>query len=234
MKTKDKKKKKIIHEDKNILVINKPAGLMVHSDGKTKEKTLVDWLVKKDPSIKKVGDEPELRPGIVHRLDRGTSGVLIIAKNQKTFEELKNQFQERSVKKIYEAIVWGWLKEERGTISASIGRSPKFGKFSAGRGKRGTIREAVTEYKVLKKFTDNKNNKWSHVEVYPKTGRTHQIRVHFNYINHPVACDALYGGEKCLPKINRLALHAATIEFVTGNKKMRFKAPLPPDFKKAL
>ena len=104
MKTKDKKEIKIIHEDKNILVINKPAGLMVHSDGKTKEKTLVDWLVKKYPSIKKVGDEPELRPGIVHRLDRGTSGVLIIAKNQKTFEELKNQFQERSVKKIYAGI----------------------------------------------------------------------------------------------------------------------------------
>ena len=175
------------------------------------------------------------RPGIVHRLDKETSGVLVIAKNQETFEEIKIQFQERKIKKAYLAIVWGFVKDEKGTISASIGRSANFGKFIASRGKRGKIREAITEYKVLKRFVDKNDNKWTLVEVHPKTGRTHQIRVHFNYINHPVSCDKLYGGKKaCLFGLSRLALHAKSLEFEKDGKKLKFEAPLPEDLRQTL
>jgi 23S rRNA pseudouridine1911/1915/1917 synthase len=231
----------VIHEDKNILVLNKPAGLMVHSDGKTSEKTLADWLVKRNPSIKKVGEPISIgekiiyRPGIVHRLDRETSGVILVAKNQKTFEELKKQFQERKVKKIYDAIVFGWPKEEKGRIAASIGRSAKFGKFIASRGKRGQLREAITDYRVVKKFTDKNGVKWAHLKVFPKTGRTHQIRVHFSYLNHPVAGDKLYGGKKpFLKNLPRLALHASEISFDLFGKSFKFTAPSPIDFQKGI
>jgi len=221
----------IIYEDQNIVAINKPAGLLVHSNGKTKEKTLVDWLVKKYPQLKKVGDEPETRPGLVHRLDKDTSGVLLIAKNQKTFEELKKQFQEKQIQKIYLALVWGEVKKEKGVVSASIGRSAKFGRFIASRGKRGKIREAVTEYKVLKRFLQ-----FTFLELKPKTGRTHQLRVHMKFLNHPIVCDKLYAPNRPCPVLGlgRLALHAQAIEFTLSQKKMRLEASLPADFKRAL
>ena len=214
---------------------------MVHGDGKTKKKTLADWLLEKYPAIKKVGEPMDIngkiihRPGIVHRLDKETSGVLVIAKNQKTLEELKEKFKERKVKKVYEAVVFGWLKDDKGRISASIGRSAKFGKFIASRGKRGQLREAITDYRVVKRFIDEKERKWTHVKVFPQTGRTHQIRVHFNYLNHPVSCDKLDGGEKdCVTGLPRLALHASSIEFEIRGKKMAFVALPPPDFRKVL
>ena len=255
----------ILYEDKDILAINKPAGLVVHSDGrstslttsKTTEPTLVDWLIKKYPEtrpvrdregsqrefisngIKDVGElgrnsegEEILRSGIVHRLDRETSGVMLIAKTQKAFDILKKQFQNREVKKIYHAFVWGSVKADEGTVDRPIGRSSKdFRMWSAQRGARGEMREAVTEYKVLKRLDD-----YSFVEISPKTGRTHQIRVHFKAINYPLVADKLYAPKKeNTLGFKRLALHSYQITFkdVAGESRT-VVAPYPEDFANAV
>jgi len=229
----------ILYEDTNILVIDKPAGISVHSDGRSKEKTITDWVLKNYPKMAKVGEpigEGEnaiLRPGIVHRLDKDTSGVLVLAKTQKAHEFLKTQFQERTIKKIYNTVVHGFIKDERGVINKSIGRSPSdFRKRLAGRGARGELREAITEYRVLKRFEDKKN-KYTYLEVRPKTGRTHQIRVHMKFVNHPVVCDELYNPGKPAPKgFERLALHAKSIEFKNlKDESIKIESPLPEEFK---
>jgi 23S rRNA pseudouridine1911/1915/1917 synthase len=202
-----------------------------------------------------VGDEERviLRPGIVHRLDRETSGVLIIVKNQETFEHLKKQFKNHRIEKTYRSFVYGFVKDpvaslktgKRGIISAPIGRSPSDVRmWTAGRGvaNKETARDAVTEYIVLKRFVDDEelpkdiNHQFSYVEAYPKTGRTHQIRVHMRYINHPVVSDSLYRAskEKGLG-FDRLALHAMKISFyLEGGQKIEVEAPLPDDFLKVI
>jgi 23S rRNA pseudouridine1911/1915/1917 synthase len=233
---------KTLYEDTNILVIDKPSGISVHSDGKTKEKTIADWFVKKYPKTKNVGelilvDDKEIkRPGIVHRLDKETSGVLLLAKNQKAYEFLKSQFKNREIRKSYNAVVSGWVKNERGTINKSIGRSPNdFRKRLAGRGARGELREAITEFSVLKRFKD-KDNKFTCLAVRPKTGRTHQIRVHMKFVNHPVVHDSLYNPGKPCPKgFDRLALHARTLEFkdLKGNT-VKIESPLPKEFENVI
>ena len=255
---------KILFEDKNVLVIDKPAGIMVHSDGKTKTKTISDWLLLNYPSIKNVGEpfiiereggkkEKILRPGIVHRLDKETSGALIIAKNQKTFLFLKDQFQNHKVKKVYKAFVYGYVSDpkaslatgKRGVINVPIGRSQKdIRAYTAGRGAREPLKDAVTEYIILNKFTDTKNadnkkdpeHQYSYVEAYPKTGRTHQIRVHMRYINHPVVSDPIYRGAKDLSLgMKRLALHAHFVTFYLPSGELKqVEAPLPADFKKVI
>lgn len=233
----------ILYEDKDVLVINKPAGLVVHPDGKTKEKTLVDWLLKKYPRIKNVGEPIVLddgtkiiRPGIVHRIDRDTTGCLIIAKNQKSYEFLKEQFQERKVHKVYHAFVYGILKEDRGMINRPIGRSINdFRKWTAQRGIRGEMREAVTYFKTLKTKGD-----FSFIEALPKTGRTHQIRVHFNALNHPIVQDYLYATDFYLKKrgqlgFKRTALHAKDLEIMLpSGKLLKVTAPYPEDFAEAV
>ena len=233
-----KKEIQIIYEDENIVALNKPSGLVVHSDGKTKEETLVDWILEKYPEIKGVGEPVELpggtvvdRPGIVHRLDRGTSGVIVIAKNQETFLFLKRQFKDRKIKKVYRAIVRGKFKEGRGTVDRPIGKNRKDFRVWSVVNTRGTTRDAVTEYKVLCSFGD-----FSYIEVYPKTGRTHQIRVHMKSIQRPIVGDSLYSGssENELG-INRVALHAFSLTFsIRGGKEVKIEAELPDDFKKAL
>lgn len=256
-------KPKVLYEDTNILVLNKPAGLAVHGDQKTvDEKTVASFLIENYPKIKNIGEPMEveiaggkkmkiLRPGIVHRLDRETSGVLIVAKNQKTFESLKEQFQNHTIKKIYRAFVYGFVSDpkaslgtgKKGVINVPIGRSPRdIRMWTAGRGAREPLRDAVTEYIVLERFCDNQKKKnevthqFSYVEVYPKTGRTHQIRVHMRYINHPVVSDPLYSGakDKALG-MERLALHAYSITFRLPSGELKtVEAPLPSDFKKAI
>ncbi len=259
---------KILYEDSNILAIDKPSGISVHPDGRTKEKTITDWVLKNYPKMKNVG-EPMLieikkekieikRPGVVHRLDRDTSGVLLLAKNQKAHEFLKKQFQDREVKKTYVAIVAGWLKDDRGIINKKIGRSPTdFRKYSASRGARGEMRDAVTQYKVLQRFTlpapslrrEGKLHqahpakgewlkaegvsKFTYLELYPKTGRTHQIRVHMKSIDHPVVCDILYDPKGVCPKgIKRMALHAKSIEFKNlKGDSVKVESVLPLFFK---
>ncbi len=233
----------ILYEDKDVVVINKPAGLVVHPDGKTKEKTLVDWILAEYPRTKNVGEPiilndgtEVLRPGIVHRIDRETSGALIIAKNKKSYEFLKEQFKERKVHKVYQAFVYGELKDERGMINRPIGRSPSdFRKWSSTRGARGEMREAITYFKVLK-IKDG----ITFVEAMPKTGRTHQIRVHFSAVNHPVIQDELYAPRFYLEKENQLgfkrtALHARQLEItLPSDKLLKITAPYPKDFEEAI
>ncbi len=223
---------KVLYEDSNILAIDKPSGILVHSDQKSGEKTILDLFLKKYPRLE-----------LVHRLDRETSGVLLLAKNQKAHEFLKKQFQDRTIKKTYYTIVSGWVKNDHATINKPIGRSPKdFRRHLAGRGVRGELREAITEYRVLKCFTVS-GNKFTYLEIHPKTGRTHQIRVHMKFINHPVACDSLYNPDSPCPKgIGRLALHAKSIEFNLpagrqGNPKgktIKIESSLPKEFLKVV
>ncbi|MDO8743426.1 MAG: RluA family pseudouridine synthase, partial [Candidatus Azambacteria bacterium] len=182
----------IIYEDENIVVLNKQAGVSVHPSVNEPEGTLSDALVAKYPEIKNVGDSSTIsgkenfRPGIVHRLDKDTSGLLVVAKNQEAFEFLKKEWQEGRVVKKYLALVWGHPKE-KGEIISELARSPKdFRKRMVIRPEKQKNKEikgklAITEYKVIKKFRD-----FSLVEVYPKTGRMHQIRVHMASIGHPV------------------------------------------------
>lgn len=228
----------ILYKDRDFLVIDKPSGVIVHGDGKSDSATVVDWFLTKYPDARGVGEqstdkkgEPIERSGVVHRLDRETSGVLVLAKNQKAFVYLKKQFQNREVVKTYRAFVYGNVKEEKGIIDRPIGRSAKdFRLRSAQRGARGTLREAVTEYIMLKS-----NDKYSYLELYPKTGRTHQIRTHLKAINHPVMCDRLYAPkQECALGFDRLALHAYRIELqdVEG-KTLTVEAPLPDSFVEA-
>lgn len=226
---------KILYEDKNILVIDKPSGISVHPDGKNNENTITDWVMENYPEIENVGEPigDIKRPGIVHRLDRETSGVLILAKNQQAHQFLKKQFQDREIKKTYIAIVSGFVKKESDIIDEKIGRSPTdFRRRLSGRGARGEMREAITEYKVLKRFEDSNSNKFSLLEIYPKTGRTHQIRVHMKFINFPVACDKLYAPKNLCPVgLNRLALHAKSIEFQNlDGRTLKVESPIPKEF----
>lgn len=239
-------KKNLLYEDKYCFVINKPSGLMVHGDGKTKEKTLVDYLIKAYPELEGVGEPIRMehagkelsldRPGIVHRLDKETSGVLLIARTQKAFLHFKQQFKDREIKKEYHTIVWGGFSEPIGTINAPIGRSKNdFRKWHSGRGKRGEEREAVTHYRVKKEIKNNEGT-FSYLEVIPKTGRTHQIRVHMKYRNHPVVGDRLYAdGKPYALGFTRLALHSRRLVFkdLEGIERT-VEAPLPVDFEKAL
>ncbi len=221
----------IIHSDQSLAVINKPAGLLVHSSSyqKTKEPTLVDWLLKKFPEIKKVGDETEYRPGIVHRLDKETSGVMLVPLTQEKFFYLKKLFQEKGVKKTYLAIVRGWLKEPKGIIEKSIGIKSGTTKRTVYSSKM--VKEAVTEYELVRNF-ENNGEKLALVKVYPKTGRTHQIRVHMAYIGHPVIGDTLYGGKENSKLAPRQMLHCFSLEFSKeSGQKVRYEAEPPEDFK---
>lgn len=234
---------KIIFESPDFLVLNKPAGLSVHGDGISTEKTLADWLIEKYPSLVEVGESmlsqkgvKILKPGLVHRLDRDTSGVLLVAKNQPTFLFFKDQFQNHQVQKIYWAILYGEIKFKPGesvrTIDIPIGRSPSDPRRRVASLKAaGTLREAMTNYRVLKTSPD-----FSYVEAEPKTGRTHQLRVHFKAINHPIVCDSLYAPKLACPVgLGRQALHAFKLELNLPNGELgSWQAPLPDDFSQTL
>lgn len=226
---------KIIFEDDNFLVINKPSGILVHArDEKLldQEPTLVHWLTKNFPAIKKVGENLILRPGIVHRLDKEASGVMIVAKTNPAFHYLKEQFKNRQVKKEYVAWVYGKLPKNWDTIAFPIGRSRDEGKMAARpvsttKEEIQPGKEAITEYEVLQEFPHK-----SLVKIMPKTGRTHQIRVHFYALHHPLLGDPLYESKsyKKIPT-ERLMLHAhkLTLKNLAGEEQT-FTAPLPKEF----
>ncbi len=181
----------IISETNDYLVINKPAGLLVHGGIGIVGETLVDWLLKKYPDIKNVGEDPE-RPGIVHRLDKDVSGLMVVCKNQKTYEHIKAQFQDRSIKKEYTALVYGKLTKDDDEIDFPIKRSSGGFKMAAVPRNFAThsddkIRHAVTLVKVIKKMVN-----YTLVNLNIKTGRTHQIRVHLFAYGHPIVGDNLY------------------------------------------
>ena len=204
----------IIYEDKDLIALNKPAGVNF------------DWALESPPGLIPV-----------HRLDKDTSGIILFAKNEKTEEYLRELFRNHEIKKTYRALVVGEIKNPRGEINLPIGRSKKTPLKRVAIGEqRGKIREAVTEYKVLKRF-----NGFTLLEVYPKTGRTHQIRSHFAAIGHPVVCDKLYGRKNfrqladCPVGLTRQFLHAYAIEFtLVSGSRLRLEADLPEDLKKTL
>lgn len=228
----------ILFENNNLIAINKPAGVLVHDDG-SEEESIVSWVQKEYPELKDVGEDVKIRtgdvvkkPGIVHRLDRETSGVLLIAKNQESFLNLKKQFQEHQVEKTYQVFVYGNVKEDELLVDRPIGKSRSdFRMYSAQRGARGVLREAQTTFKTIKRCKEV-----SLLEAYPKTGRTHQIRVHLKAIHHGVVGDKLYSpkGEKMLG-FERLALHARSIKVKDlDGLEIAVEAPYPEDFKNAL
>jgi len=247
----EKLQPQIIYEDAEVLVLNKPSGLVVHSDGRTEEYTLADWLVEHYPDMEGVGEPWSTqvkggeilvipRPGIVHRLDRETSGVLVVAKTQESYESLKEQFKNREVQKEYRVILNGTFKDEieEGTIDKAIGKSPSdFRKWSAQPGSRGALREAVTEYSILSRVGLG-NDGYCYISAKPKTGRTHQIRVHFKAIHHSVLGDRLYGAQKVHnigTKVPRTMLHAHGISFKNlKGEKVEYSAPVPDDFQNIL
>jgi 23S rRNA pseudouridine1911/1915/1917 synthase len=221
----------ILYEDRDLLVLNKPAGISVHPSAKEPSGTLTDAILSHDPAIGGVGEDPT-RPGIVHRLDKDTSGVLLVAKNQRTFEELKALFQKREVEKRYLAIVEGKVKEPRGTIALPIGRAGLKRTVPSRSRRRPTrnVREAETSYVVRKRFKDA-----TLLELRPKTGRMHQIRVHLQAIGHPVLGDKLYGGKRAANRAARQMLHAYSLTFSRSNgKRYTFEADPPPDFQEKL
>ncbi|KKU38064.1 MAG: Pseudouridine synthase [Candidatus Azambacteria bacterium GW2011_GWB2_46_37] len=219
----------ILYEDDDVIVINKQAGLSVHPSQSTPKGTLANALLARYPEIKNVGEDP-LRPGIVHRLDKDTSGVMIAAKNDRAFQFLKNQFQGRQAIKKYVALVSDRIKEKRGIISEPIGRF-KTKQIAGAKPRKGLrvkkTRPAVTEYEVLK-YLDG----YTLVSAFPKTGRMHQLRVHFAFIGHPIVGDQKYGLKKDRLLLNRQFLHASelTLKLPNGQTKT-FKSDLPADLK---
>ena len=216
----------IVYEDQDIIVVNKPAGMVVHPAYGHRSGTLVNAILAHCPEL--AGLDGTQRPGIVHRLDKDTSGLIIVAKNEAAKQSLQRQFKGREVKKVYLALVEGRLEPERGIIEAPIGRDPK-------RRKRMAVvpggREARTEFRVLERFPAH-----TLVEVEPKTGRTHQVRVHFTFIGHPVAGDRVYGFRKQRLELERQFLHAQTLGFKlpSSGRYVEFTAELPEDLREIL
>jgi 23S rRNA pseudouridine1911/1915/1917 synthase len=231
----------ILYEDANIVVVNKPFGVMVHPDGHTTEETASDWFAAHYPASKEVGETQRLkdgteimRPGVVHRLDRETSGVLVFAKTPEAHTFLKEAFQNREVHKTYLAFTYGVPKEEKGIIEFSIGRSRKDFRLRSAQPKaKGTLREAITKYEVI--GTDA-GKKHSLMKLTPETGRTHQIRVHLKAIHHPVVCDPLYAPkQKADLGFNRLGLHAYQLDLpMMDGTRQTFTSLVPPDLAAAL
>lgn len=221
----------VIHEDPHFLILYKPAGIVVHkTSDKSTELSLVDWVLLHYKDIEGVGYID--RPGIVHRLDKNTSGLLIIPRTNFAHTTFGDMFRDRAIKKTYYAIVKGH-PEQFGTIDFPIGRDPHnptkmkaFLKAEAAYSSK-KIRESVTHYKVKEYFDDA-----ALVEINLETGRTHQIRVHFKAIGHPLIGDTTYGKES--KKIKRQALHAQSLAFNFDNKNYQFSKDLPEDMKKLL
>ena len=229
----------ILYEDPSFIVIDKPPGMVVHPAYGNPSGTLVNALLHHCKDL--AGINGVLRPGIVHRLDKDTSGVMVVAKDDEAFHDLTQQFKNRTVKKVYSAIVYGRMSHDEGLIDSAVGRHPTERKRMSTRTKRG--REAITRWKRLEEFDG-----FTLLEISPQTGRTHQIRVHLSSVGHPVLGDPLYGRKgrpegihdpvlkECVKRMSRQALHARRLEFThprTG-ERVRFVSPLPEDMEKVL
>ena len=215
----------ILYEDADIVAINKSAGLVTHSDGRTKEETAEDWFKEKYPEV-------SVERPYTHRLDRDTSGVLVFAKNEAAYEFLRKTFHDKKVQKTYLAFVYGAPKSKEGIIDFGIGRSRKDFRLRSAQPKaRGRLREAITHYRVLDE-TDNHTL----LELRPETGRTHQIRVHLKAIHHPIVGDSLYApNHKSALGITRLGLHAYKINLpLPSDRTVLIVAPIPSDLAPAL
>ncbi len=227
---------KVIYQDNNLLVVDKPAGIVVFPEGTNPpaggEKTLIDLLLEKYPDLKNAGGMP--RYGIIHRLDKDTSGILLVAKNDKALDFFQKQFKDKKVIKKYLALVIGSLKTEKGIIETLIGRSPKDRRkqkvYLPHEPKSKGKREAITKYRILEKFKN-----YTLVEVNPKTGRKHQIRCHLSYLSHPIAGDKMYNfkNQPYPEGLSRQFLHANYIKIQLPNGEVKeFHSALPEDLKK--
>ncbi len=214
----------IVYEDSDLLVVNKPKGMVVHPASGNYEGTLVNALMYHCKGSLS-GINGVIRPGIVHRIDKNTSGLLIVAKNDLAHLGLASQIKDHSFTRAYEAVVYGNVKEESGTVNEPIGRSVKDRKKMAVTLKNS--KAATTHYKVIKRYDG-----FTHIRCELETGRTHQIRVHMAYIGHPVAGDDVYGPKKVIKGLNGQCLHAKQIGFVhpRSGKYMEFESELPPYF----
>lgn len=237
---------KIIFTHKDFIVVEKPAGLLVHAvrvgvrlrsrrvdEARRREPTLAEWVVARYPEVAHVGDDPEYRPGIVHRLDKETSGVMVVARTAEGFAWLKDAFQSRAMKKAYAAFVYGVPDPPKGVIDRPIGI--RNGTLKRSVHAATMAKEAVTEYEVEKAYGAGA---YSLLEVRPRTGRTHQIRVHLASIGNPIVGDALYAPKsvkKGVSETTRLMLHAHRLEFTgPAGERFVFEAPLPEGFREVI
>lgn len=229
----------ILYEDRDVVAVAKPAGLITHADGRTEEVTAEDWFKERYPELKAFpqtvlteGALLERCIGYVHRLDRDTSGVLVFAKNPEAYTFLRKAFHDREVKKTYLAFTYGAPKEKTGVIDFDIGRSRKDFRLRSAQPKaKGTMRSALTRYEVIGEVGESALMKMS-----PETGRTHQIRVHLKAIHHPIICDPLYAPKHASALgITRLGLHAFQIDLPlpSGGRK-KITAPIPLDLAEAV
>jgi len=229
---------KIIYEDDSILILDKPAGITVNnSDTTINQETVQDFITNIYPDFanQKFNDDSDFynRAGIVHRIDKETSGILVAAKTKNAFENLQGQFKQRIIDKTYVALVHGHIDLDEGEINVPVGRLPwnrkSFGVLAGGR-------EAITHYKVLERF----NKPFTLLELNPKTGRTHQIRVHLKYFNHPIFADFLYAGRKISRDdrklLPRVFLHAKKISLThpKSGERVTFESPLPQELKNVI
>jgi len=238
-------KLEIIYEDEDLLVINKPAGIIMHPGAGNYDKTIVNALMNYNKnSLSNIGDE--LRPGIVHRIDKNTSGLVVIAKNNETHENLSKQFGEHTITRVYQLLIWGKLRPSSGRIDTYIARSSKnrqLMEVSRSKGKR-----AITNYKTVEIFENDKSPKLSLIECKLETGRTHQIRVHMTYSGNSIVGDDKYKKkykkikninlelENAISKLNRQFLHAKTLGFIhpKTNEQMVFSSNLPKELNNLL
>ena len=226
----------VLYEDSSIIVVDKPPGMVVHPAPGNPSGTLVNALIHHCKDL--AGINGVLRPGIVHRLDKETSGVMVVAKDDESYQQLTRQFKSRTVEKVYLAIARGKFNREEGLIDWAIGRHPSERKRMSTRTRRG--RPAVTRWKIVERFDG-----LTLLEILPKTGRTHQIRVHLSAMGHPLLGDPLYGKQggtqdpllrECPQRLNRQALHAYRLAFIhprTG-ERVEFISPIPQDMEDIL
>ncbi len=235
----------IVYEDKDLLVVNKPAGISMHPGAGDYDKTLVNALMHYDSkNLSNIGDE--LRPGIVHRIDKDTSGLVVIAKNNISHENLSNQFSEHSIKRVYQTLIWGKLRPQFGKIDTLITRSSKNRQLMEVGLTKG--KKAITNYKTLEVFENDKIPTFSFIECKLETGRTHQIRVHMSYKGNNILGDKKYKKkfkkikninldlEKMISNLGRQFLHAKVLGFIhpKSGKEMKFTSILPHDLEKII
>ena len=230
----------IIYEDEDLIVLNKPAGIIMHPGAGNFDRTIVNALINYDKnSLSNIGDE--LRPGIVHRIDKNTSGLVVIAKNNQSHEHLSKQFSEHSITRIYQLLIWGKVRPSKGRIETLITRSSKNRQMMEVSNTKG--KKAITNYQTVKVFENKNTPTLSLLECKLETGRTHQIRVHMNYLGNSIVGDDKYKKkfkkiknidpllEKSLYNLNRQFLHAKTIGFIhpKKNQEMIFNSILPQE-----